>query len=85
MVISEYLLIAVQGDEAANADELFCVLQQLELRIDVVFTDVKCRGRWTASASPSGTREPARHRCCVGRQPGAATEAAADLCESGPS
>jgi len=86
MVISEYLRdCGYKVIEAANADEAVLVLQQLELRIDVVFTDVEMPGSMDGFGLSQWVRANRQgiDVVLVGN-PARATEAAADLCESGP-
>jgi len=86
MVISEYLRdCGYKVIEAANADEAVLVLQQLELSIDVVFTDVEMPGSMDGFGLSQWVRANRQgiDVVLVGN-PARATEAAADLCESGP-
>lgn len=86
MVISEYLRnCGYKVIEAANADEALLVLQQTDLRVDVVLSDVEMPGSMDGFGLSKWVRQ---HRqgldiILVGNADRAA-EAAADLCESGP-
>ena len=86
MVISEYLRhCGYKVIEAADADEAIAVLQQSDLTIDVVLSDVAMPGSMDGFGLAQWIRQ---HRqgldvILVGT-PARAAQAAADLCESGP-
>jgi CheY-like chemotaxis protein len=86
MVISQYLReCGYRVVEASNADEAVIVLQEPELRIDVVLSDVEMPGSMDGFGLSQWIRQ---HRqgldiILVGT-PARAADAAADLCESGP-
>jgi len=86
MVISEYLRdCGYKVIEAANADEAILLLQQEELTIDVVFTDIEMPGSmdgWGLSRWIRANRQ-GLHVILVG-SPAHAANAAGELCESGP-
>jgi CheY-like chemotaxis protein len=86
MVIAEYLRdCGVKVIEAANADEALMVLQQSELIINVVFTDIEMPGSMDGFALSRWVR---RHRqrteVILTGSPTRAAKAAGDLCEAGP-
>lgn len=71
--------------EAANADEALIVLQEPDLKIDIVLSDVEMPGSMDGFGLAHWIRDhkPAIPIILVGSPP-AAVDAAADLCESGP-
>lgn len=71
--------------EAANADEALIVLQEPDLKIDIVLSDVEMPGTMDGFGLSHWMRahKPAIPIILVGSPP-AAVDAAADLCESGP-
>jgi CheY-like chemotaxis protein len=86
MVISEYLrTCGYKVIEAANGDEAIVVLQQAEIVVDVVLSDIEMPGaidgfglsRWVRA------KKPGLEVILVG-SPSRAADAAADLCEDGP-
>jgi CheY-like chemotaxis protein len=86
IVIAEYLRdCGFRVIEATNADEALQVLQHAQIRVDVVFTDVEMPGsmdgfglsRWIREQRPDVD-------VILAGTPARATEAAAELCESGP-
>jgi CheY-like chemotaxis protein len=86
MVISEYLrYCGYKVIEASGADEALEVLRQEEIRIDVVLSDVAMPGSIDGFGLAKWIREhrPGLDVILVGTVDRAA-EAAADLCESGP-
>jgi CheY-like chemotaxis protein len=86
MVISEYLRdCGYRVIEAASADEALLVLQQTDLKVDVVLSDVEMPGSMDGFGLAQWVRQ---HRkdldiILVGNAARAA-DAAADLCESAP-
>src|SRR5438270_33237 len=86
MVISQYLRdCGYRVIDAANADEAVMVLQEPDLRIDVVLSDVEMPGSMDGFGLSQWVRQ---HReglavILVG-SPVKAADAAGDLCESGP-
>jgi CheY-like chemotaxis protein len=86
MVISEYLRgCGYKVIEAANADEAIVVLQQQELTIDVVFTDIEMPGSMDGFGLSRWIRvnRPSLEVILVG-SPERAADVAGELCESGP-
>lgn len=86
MVISEYLRdCGYKVIEAANADEAILVLQYKELTIDVVFTAVEMPGSMDGFGLSRWVRanKQGLDVILVGN-PARAADAAAELCESGP-
>ena len=86
MVISEYLRdCGYKVIEAATADEAILVLQHEELTIDVVFTDVEMPGSMDGFGLAQWVRANRQGLdvILVGN-PVRAADAAAELCESGP-
>src|SRR5215471_3849163 len=86
MVIAEYLRnCGFKVIEAANADEALSVLQQSELTIKVVITDIEMPGSMDGFALSQWVR---RHRqgteVILAGNPTRAANAASDLCEEGP-
>ena len=86
MVIAEYLRnCGFKVIEAANADEALIVLQQSELTINVVFTDIEMPGSMDGFALSQWVR---RHRqgteVILAGSPTRAANAAGELCEEGP-
>jgi DNA-binding NtrC family response regulator len=86
MVIAQYLReCGYRVIEAAHAHEAITVLQEPELKIDVVLSDVEMPGSMDGFGLSQWVR---KHRqglaiILVG-SPASAADAAADLCESGP-
>ena len=86
MVISEYLRgCGYRVVEAANADEALVVLQQQDLPIDAVLSDVEMPGSMDGFGLSQWVRQhrPGLHIILNGN-PGRAANAAAELCEDGP-
>lgn len=86
MVISEYLRhCGYKVIEAANADEAIVVLQQMDLKIDVVLSDVEMPGSMDGFGLSRWIRQnrPGLDVILAGTLDRAA-EAAGDLCEDGP-
>jgi DNA-binding NtrC family response regulator len=86
MHISEYLRdCGYRVIEAANADEAVLLLSEPEIRIDLVFTDVEMPGSMDGFALANWVRSnrPGLGVILAGT-PARATDAAADLCQSGP-
>jgi CheY-like chemotaxis protein len=86
MVIAEYLRdCGFKVIEAANADEALMVLQQSELTINVVFTDIEMPGSMDGFALSQWVR---RHRqrteVILAGSPTRAANAAGELCQEGP-
>lgn len=85
MTISEYLrACGYTVIEAANADEALIVLQQLDIKVDAVFTDIEMPGSMDGFALSTWIRvhRPGLDVILAGSVPRAAN-AAAELCESG--
>jgi DNA-binding NtrC family response regulator len=87
MVISAYLRdCGYKVIEAANADEAILVLQQNDLTIDVVLSDLEMPGAMDGFGLSQWVR---KHRqgldVILAGNPARAADAAAKLCESGPS
>jgi CheY-like chemotaxis protein len=86
MVISEYLRgCGYKVIEAANADEALIVLQQADIAVDVVFSDIEMPGSMDGFALSTWVRanRPGLDVILTGTVPRAAN-AAAELCDSGP-
>jgi len=86
MVISEYLRhCGYRVIEAASGDEALVVLQQPEINVDAVLSDVQMPGAIDGFALARWVRNnrPGLEVILVG-SPTRAAEAAGDLCESGP-
>jgi CheY-like chemotaxis protein len=86
MVVADYLrACGYRVIEAANADEAMLILQHLEIDVDVVLSDIQMPGsmdgfdlsRWLRA------NRPGIDVLLTGTVP-RATQAAAELCESGP-
>ncbi|HET9395633.1 MAG TPA: response regulator [Nitrospiraceae bacterium] len=86
MVLCEYLReCGYRVIEAADAEEALFVLQEPDLHVHIVLSEAQMPGdmdgfglsRWVRS------NKPGLHVILVG-SPASATDAAADLCESGP-
>jgi DNA-binding response OmpR family regulator len=71
--------------EAANADEALIVLQEPDLKVDMVLSDVEMPGTMDGFGLSQWMRihKPGMPILLVG-SPAGAVDAAADLCESGP-
>lgn len=71
--------------EAANADEALIVLQEPDLKVDMVLSDVEMPGTMDGFGLSQWlrTHKPGMPIILVG-SPSGAVDAAADLCESGP-
>ena len=86
MVISHYLrACGYRVIEAASADEALTVLQHLETKVDVVFSDIDMPGSMDGFALSQWLRanRPGIDVILTGSIPRAANEAAG-LCDSGP-
>src|SRR5882672_9369691 len=86
MVISQYLRhCGYKVIEAASADEAILVLQNSELTIDIVFTDIEMPGSMDGFGLSQWVRKNRQDLdvILVGNVVRAAN-AAAELCESGP-
>jgi CheY-like chemotaxis protein len=86
MVISEYLRgCGYRVIEAANSDEALIVLQNSEIIVDVVFSDVEMPGSMDGFAISHWirTNRPGLDVILTGSVP-RAVSAATDLCEEGP-
>jgi CheY-like chemotaxis protein len=86
MVISDYLRgCGYRVLEAASADEALTVLQHLETKIDIVFSDIAMPGSMDGFALSQWLRanRPGIDVILAGSIPRAANEAA-ELCDSGP-
>jgi len=86
MVISDYLRdCGYRVIEAANADEALVVLEQHDLSVDAVLSDVEMPGAMDGFALARWIRQhrPGLDVVLVG-SPDRAAAAAADLCEAGP-
>lgn len=86
MVVSEYLRgCGYRVIEAVNADEAVNLLQRPELDVDVVFSDIEMPGSMNGFELSTWVRT---HRAGVdvvlAGNVARATNAAAELCESGP-
>jgi DNA-binding response OmpR family regulator len=86
MVLCEYLReCGYRVIEAADADEALFVLREPDLHVDIMLCEAQMPGdmdgfslaRWVRS------NKPGLHVILVG-SPASATDAAADLCDSGP-
>jgi CheY-like chemotaxis protein len=87
MVISEYLReCGYRVIEAAHAEEAMSLLQEPEIDVDIVFSDVEMPGagidgfalaRWVRENRPE-------LKVVMAGSPARAAEMAGDLCESGP-
>lgn len=86
MAIAEYLRDCdFKVIEAVNADEAFFVLQQDDLEIDVVLSDVEMPGSMDGFALARWVRENRKNVDIVlAGTPSRAAQAASDLCERGP-
>jgi CheY-like chemotaxis protein len=86
MVISEYLReCGFKVIEAANADEAIIILEQANLKIDIVFSDIEMPG----SMDGFGLSRWLRHnkpelKVILAGTVTRAANAAADLCDEGP-
>lgn len=86
MVISEYLReCGFKVIEAANADEAIIILEQANLKIDIVFSDIEMPG----SMDGFGLSRWLRHnkpelKVILAGTVARAANAAADLCDEGP-
>jgi DNA-binding NtrC family response regulator len=86
MVIASYLRdCGFRVIEAVSADEAITVLEQSDVLVDVVFSDVEMPGSLDGFGLNRWVRE---HRpdtpVILAGTPSRASEAAADLCRSGP-
>lgn len=86
MVISQYLReCGYRVIEAANADEALIVLQEPELRVEVVLSDVEMPGSMDGFGLSRWVRQNRQGlEVILVSGPQRAADAAADLCESGP-
>jgi CheY-like chemotaxis protein len=86
MVIAEYLRdCGFKAIEAANADEALVVLQQSEIPIDIVFTDIEMPGSMDGFALSQWVRSHRRGtEVILAGNPRRAANAAGDLCQEGP-
>jgi CheY-like chemotaxis protein len=85
MVISDYLRdCGYRVIEAANGDEALTVLQQLEINVDIVLSDIEMPGSTDGFTLSTWirTNRPGIDVILAGNVPRAAN-AAAELCESG--
>jgi CheY-like chemotaxis protein len=86
MVISDYLRdCGYKVIEANTADEALAVLQHLDVRVDIVFSDIEMPGAMDGFALSTWVRRnrPGLEVILTGSVPRAAN-AAAELCDSGP-
>jgi CheY-like chemotaxis protein len=86
MVIAEYLRhCGFKVIEAVNADEALLILQESELQVDVVFSDVEMPGSMDGFALAKWIRanRPGTDVILAG-SPSRAAHAAGNLCENGP-
>jgi CheY-like chemotaxis protein len=86
MVIAEYLRsCGYKVIEAANADEALLVLEHVEIRVDVVFSDIEMPGSMDGFALSTWVHanRPELDVILTGSVPRSAN-AAAELCDSGP-
>jgi CheY-like chemotaxis protein len=86
MVIAEYLRhCGFKVIEAVNADEALLILQESELQVDVVFSDVEMPGSMDGFALAKWIRanRPGTDVILAG-SPSRAANAAGNLCENGP-
>jgi len=86
MVISAYLRdCGYQVIEAVNAEEAIAVLQQTDLTIDVVLSDLEMPGSMDGFGLSQWVREHRKglHVILIGN-PARAADVAAELCDSGP-
>jgi CheY-like chemotaxis protein len=86
MVISDYLReCGYKVIEATNADEALAVLQHLDVRVDILFSDIEMPGEMDGFALSTWVRRnrPDLEVILTGSVPRAAN-AAANLCDSGP-
>ncbi len=86
MVISEYLRgCGYKVIEAASADEAVIVLQHLDIKVDVVFSDIEMPGSMDGFALSTWVRaNRSGVDVILTGTVARAANAAADLCESGP-
>lgn len=86
LVIAQYLReCGYKVIEAANGEEAVIVLNQAELKIDVVFSTVQMPGAMDGFALARWTRQNRKGvDVILAGSPSRAAEAAGDLCESGP-
>jgi DNA-binding response OmpR family regulator len=86
MVLCEYLReCGYRVIEAADAEEALFVLKEPDLYVDIVLSQAQMPGDMDGFGLSQWVRsnKPAVHVILVG-SPASATDAAADLCESGP-
>jgi CheY-like chemotaxis protein len=86
LIVAEYLRdCGYKVIEAADADEALVVLEQPDLRIDVLFSDIEMPGSMDGFALAQWTRanRPGLEVILTGTVP-RAVNAAADLCDEGP-
>ena len=86
LVIAQYLReCGYKVIETANGEEAIIVLNQAELKIDVVFSTVQMPGAMDGFALARWTRQNRKGvDVILAGSPSRAAEAAGDLCESGP-
>ncbi len=86
MVISEYLReCGYRVIEAAHAEEAISLLQEPDVDVDIVFSDIELTGAMDGFALAQWIRENRPElKVIMAGSPRRAADAAGDLCESGP-